>query len=150
MNIEATRENIPNTWNEIYYKTGRRGAWGRAILSDALSLIDDLCKDRRARLEAAQTWRDAVLVLLNGAQTRSIDRFGCDTLNDWLRFSEGGCALIWSSDIVEHYFCASSVKTWKRGRSDLIKFCGRYRDPLYVQARALYAAASLIKRAAIW
>ena len=102
-----------------------RSAWGRGVYAYAVELVeslddsDDLSNERL--LEKA---------MLNGA-------------DDWQQYSEGGCALVYDADIAERLCSPSELKRVRGGE----------RQPnaretwIDCQARALWQAASLVRRA---
>ena len=97
--------------------TNPRSAWGRAVKSYALELLDSLDGEYRA------------VALLNGAE-------------NWSAYSYGGCALIYDAEIAERVCSPSELKR-KRG-GELAPNTGE--SWLDCQARALSQAASLIAR----
>ena len=102
-----------------------RSAWGRGVHAYAIELIESL--DDSADLSSENLLNKA---LLNGA-------------SDWQQYSEGGCALVYDSDIAERLCSPSELKRCKGGE----------RQPnaretwLECQARALAQAAALVRRA---
>lgn len=104
---------------------GGRSAWSRAVRTYATELVESI--DGSADLSNEELLRKA---LLNGAA-------------DWHQYSEGGCALIYDEEIAERLCSASELKRCKGGE----------RQPnaretwLDCQARALFQAAALIRRA---
>jgi len=102
-----------------------RSAWSRAVHTYAVELVEGL--ESSADLSNETLLRKA---MLNGA-------------GDWQQYSEGGCALIYDSDIAERVCSPSELKRCKGGE----------RQPnaretwLECQARALAQAASLVRRA---
>ena len=102
-----------------------RSAWGRGVHAYAVELVESL--DADSDLSNETLLRKA---LLNGA-------------DDWQQYSDGGCALIYDSDIAERLCSPSELKRVKGGE----------RQPnaretwLDCQARALSQAAFLVRRA---
>ena len=102
-----------------------RSSWSRAVHAYAVELVESLAESddlsNETLLEKA---------LLNGA-------------DDWQQYSEGGCALVYDADIAERLCSPSELKRVKGGE----------RQPnaretwLECQARALWQAASLVRRA---
>lgn len=69
-----------------------RSAWDRAVVSDAVDLVDSLnCS------EIPNNWEELKKLLLNGAA-------------DWSAYSYGGCALVYDGDIAKHYFTPSELR----------------------------------------
>lgn len=103
-----------------------RSAWNKAVKEDAYDLI----KDFDGSYDFVGSPADKKK-LLNGAE-------------NWREYSYGGCALIYDSDIAEHY-CT---------KSELVKTKNGERNPnsreswLDVQARALLQAEHLLTRLA--
>lgn len=104
-----------------------RSAWSRGVHAYAVELVESL--DASTDMGNETLLRKA---LLNGA-------------DDWQQYSEGGCALIYDSDIAERVCSPSELKRVRGGE----------RQPnasetwLDCQARALSQASSLVRRAAI-
>ena len=102
-----------------------RSAWSRAVHAYAVELVeglessDDLSNERL--LEKA---------MLNGA-------------GDWQQYSEGGCALIYDSDIAERLCSPSELKRCKGGERQP----NARENWIECQARALGQAAALVSRA---
>ena len=102
-----------------------RSAWSRAVRLYAIELIESL--DDSADLSS-----EALLVkaLLNGA-------------DDWRQYSEGGCSLVYDADIAERVCSPSELKRCKGGERQP----NARENWLECQARALWQAASLVRRA---
>ena len=102
-----------------------RSAWSRAVHAYAVELVESL--DADSDLSNENLLRKA---LLNGA-------------GDWQQYSEGGCALVYDTDIAERVCSPSELK----------RVCNGERQPnarenwIECQARALWQAAALISRA---
>ena len=117
-----TKQDILSTLASI---PAGRSAWSRGVHAYAVELVEYL--DDSADLSNETLLRKA---LLNGA-------------DDWQQYSEGGCALIYDSDIAER-LCSSS---------ELKRCHGGERNPnarenwIDCQARALFQASRLIRRA---
>jgi hypothetical protein len=108
------------TKNEIRNEieaTPLRGAWGRAVKTYAIELLDGLNGEYSA------------VALLNGAE-------------NWRAYSYGGCALVYDSDIAER-LCSPSEYKRKRGGELAPSSRESWLD---CQARALSQAARLISR----
>ena len=103
-----------------YHKA--RSTWSRGVILYADELLDNIWNDDGKVTEAH---------LLNGAR-------------DWEEYSEGGCSLIYDTDIC-HRLCTPSEIKRKRG-GDLP--LNSHETWLDVQARALYQAAYMIIRIA--
>lgn len=96
-----------------------RSAWGRAVQEDAYSLVEELDgSDELPALPSALTHE-----LLNGA-------------SDWDAYSWGGCALIYDTDIAEHYCTPSELRRTRGGE----RRPNASEEWLDVQARALRQA----------
>jgi len=102
-----------------------RSAWDRGVHAYAVELVESL--DDSADLSNENLLNKA---LLNGADS-------------WQQYSEGGCALVYDSDIAERVCSPSELKRCKGGE----------RQPnaretwLECQARALSQAGFLVRRA---
>ena len=102
-----------------------RSSWSRAVHTYASELVEGL--ESSADLSNENLLRKA---LLNGA-------------GDWQQYSEGGCALVYDSDIAERLCSASELKRCKGGERQP----NARENWLECQARALGQAASLVRRA---
>ena len=102
-----------------------RSAWSRAVHTYAVELVESLS-------ETADLSNETLLnkELLNGAA-------------DWQQYSEGGCALIYDSDIAERLCSPSELKKNKGGE----RAPNSRENWIDCQARALYQAYLLIARA---
>lgn len=100
--------------------TPARSAWGRGVRAYALEMIES------AEGELA-TVADLKKELLNGART-------------WKEYSEGGCALIYDSEIAERLCAPSEYRRTRQGE----RAPNARETWLEVQARALGQAATLI------
>ena len=104
-----------------------RGAWNNGVKTYAIELLDDAASNRECEEFASlQELKDAIL---NGA-------------SDWLQYSEGGCSLIYNSDIAERLCSPSELKKTKNGTNNP----NSRENWIQVQARALFQAWELIKR----
>ena len=111
-------------------KLTSRGVWSRAVVSDAVDLVDSLdCS------EIPNNWEELKKMLLNGAA-------------DWSAYSYGGCALIYDEDIVRHYCRPSELRRVTHKDGTISERANAGESWLDVQARALTQAASLIKNQA--
>lgn len=107
-----------------------RSAWSRAVVSDAVDLVDSLnCS------EFPNNWEELKKLLLNGAA-------------DWSEYSYGGCALVYNGDIAKHYCTPSELRRVTRKGGNIAERANAQENWLDVQARALRQAAFLIKEAA--
>ena len=97
--------------------TNPRSAWGKAVKTYALELLDSLEGEYRA------------VALLNGAE-------------NWKAYSFGGCSLIYDAEIAERVCSPSELKR-KRGGEIAPNANESWLD---CQARALSQAARLIAR----
>jgi len=102
-----------------------RSAWARGVRNYAIDLVDGLQgEDIPENVEQLKT------ALLNGAQS-------------WQQYSEGGCALVYNSDIAEALCSPSELKRVKGGDRNP----NAREDWIACQARALCQAWGLIKKA---
>lgn len=107
-----------------------RSAWSRAVVSDALDLIEKLdC------LEFPNNWEELKKLLLNGAA-------------DWSEYSYGGCALVYNEDIARHYCTPSELRRVTHADGTISERANARENWIDVQARALQQAAFLIKEQA--
>jgi hypothetical protein len=102
-----------------------RSAWSRAVHIYATELIESLD-------DSADMSNETLLVkaLLNGA-------------DDWQQYSEGGCSLVYDADIAERVCSPSELKRCKGGERQP----NARENWIGCQARALWQAASLVRRA---
>jgi hypothetical protein len=120
--LNNRKQTTMKTKNEIksaIEATSPRSAWGRAVKSYALELLDSLDGEYRAA------------ALLNGAE-------------NWKAYSFGGCSLIYDAEIAERVCSPSELKR-KRGGELAPNAMESWLD---CQARALSQAARLIARIA--
>lgn len=104
-----------------------RSAWRRAVVSDAVALVDSLdCS------ELPNTWEELKKALLNGAA-------------NWSAYSYGGCALVYDEDIASHYCTPSELRKVTHKDGTISERANAGENWLDVQARALHQAARLIK-----
>ena len=113
------RQNLESVLKEM--KKNARSAWDRGVCDYALMLLDN-----RSDLEDFHT-NGLKEELLNGSR-------------DWRKYSYGGCACIFDSDIAERLCTQSELKRCDYGR--LRPNSEEYW--LDVQARALFQAYNLI------
>ena len=102
-----------------------RSAWSRAVHTYAVELVEALDSD--ADLSNENLLNKA---MLNGAA-------------DWQQYSEGGCALIYDSDIAERVCSPSALKRCKGGERQP----NARENWIECQARALFQASRLVNRA---
>lgn len=121
------------TKNELLNKLEKltpRSAWSRAVVSDAMDLVDSLdCS------EIPNNWEELKKLLLNGAK-------------DWSAYSYGGCALVYDEDIARHYCTPSELRRVTHKDGTICERANARENWLDVQARALWQAAWLIKEVA--
>ena len=103
-----------------------RSAWSRAVHTYAIELVEGL--DSSADLSNETLLRKA---LLNGA-------------GDWQQYSEGGCALIYDTDIAERLCSPSELKRVRGGKRNP----NSRENWIECQTRALTQAANLVLGAA--
>ena len=104
-----------------------RSAWNNGVKEYAIELLDDAASNCECEEFASlQQLKEAIL---NGAE-------------DWTQYSEGGCSLIYNSDIAERLCTPSELKRTKNGLNDP----NNRENWAQVQARALFQAWELIKR----
>lgn len=118
---------------EILEKLGKltpRSAWNRAVVSDAVDLVDSLTCS-----EIPNNWEELKNLLLNGAA-------------GWSAYSYGGCALIYDEDIARHYCTPSELRRVTHKDGTISSRANATENWLDVQARALHKAAFLIKKQA--
>lgn len=104
-----------------------RSAWRRAVVSDAMDLVDSLdCS------EIPNNWEELEKLLLNGAA-------------DWFAYSYGGCAFVYNEDIARHYCTPSELRRVTHADGTISERANAGENWLDVQARALRQAAFLIR-----
>lgn len=104
-----------------------RGTWSRAVVSDAVDLVENLdCS------EIPNNWEELKKLLLNGAA-------------DWSAYSYGGCALVYDEDIARHYCTPSELRRAIHSDGTIRERANAREIWLDVQARALTQASWLIK-----
>ena len=102
-----------------------RSAWSRAVHAYAVELVESLAESDD--LSNENLLRKA---LLNGA-------------GDWQQYSEGGCALVYDTDIAERVCSPSELKRVRNGERQP----NARENWIECQARALWQAAALVSRA---
>ena len=104
-----------------------RSAWNNGVKTYAVELLDDAASNRECyEFVSLQELKEAIL---NGA-------------NDWMQYSEGGCALVYNQDIAERLCTPSELKRTKNGLNNP----NSLENWIQCQARALFQAWELIKR----
>ena len=102
-----------------------RSAWSKGVHTYAVELVESLAESddlsNETLLEKA---------MLNGA-------------GDWQQYSEGGCALVYDTDIAERVCSPSELKRVRNGERQP----NARENWIECQARALGQAASLVRRA---
>ena len=115
-----------NQLREAIKNSPARSAWSKGVKLYALELIEEMPDDQEFYGSPADKKE-----LLNGA-------------DNWQRYSEGGCSLIYDGDIAGRLCNPSEYKRTKEGQNPPnARECW-----LDVQARALYQANRLICRLA--
>ena len=104
-----------------------RSAWNNGVKTYAVELLDDAASNREC--EDFLNLQELKEAILNGAE-------------DWMQYSEGGCALVYNQDIAERLCTPSELKRTKNGMNDP----NSRENWVQVQARALFQAWELIKR----
>jgi len=103
-----------------------KNAWGRGVVLYAYELIEELGNKEGDDYEFYGSPMDKKK-LLNGAV-------------NWLRYSEGGCSLIYDGDIAKRLCTPSELKGNKNGNNPP----NTIENWIACQARALHAAEMLI------
>ena len=114
-----------NTLKRAIATMPARSAWSKGVKLYAIDLIDSL--------DGFSDWQSPKLVhkaLLNGA-------------DDWRQYSEGGCALVYDSDIAERLCSPSELKKTRNGARNP----NSRENWIDCQARALGQAARLVRKA---
>ena len=109
-----------------------RSAWGRGVGVYALELVDDLqeWQEWNNGAEIPTDRKELEKALLNGAE-------------NWARFSDGGCSLVYDCDIAERLCTPSELKRTRNGERNPN---GR-ENWIECQARALFQAFRNVYRA---
>lgn len=109
-----------------------RSAWGRGVGVYALELVDDL--------QEWQAWN-------NGAEIptdrKELEKALLNGAENWARFSDGGCSLVYDGDIAERLCTPSELKRTRNGERNPN---GR-ENWIECQARALCQAFRKVYRA---
>lgn len=106
-----------NILNRVRVSLGTRSAWARGVYLYAEELMENV--ESEEQLASVETLSKR---LLNGA-------------DNWFRYSEGGCALVYDGDICERLCPPSVIRRYKHGR---LSPCEGW---IKVQERALRQAA---------
>ena len=115
--------------NQINAKRAR-SAWSKGVREYALELIENVAEMAEMVGEAPANLRELDRWMLNGASS-------------WQQYSEGGCSLIYNSDIAQRLCTASELKKTRNGLKDP----NARENWLDCQARALWQAAELVRGA---
>ena len=107
-----------------------RSAWDKGVRLYALELIDSL--EERARHEGREP-----------ASREEVNEWMLNGARDWSQYSWSGCSLCYDGDIAERLCTPSELKKTRNGER---RPNGR-EEWLDVQARALYQAATRVRRA---
>ena len=107
-----------------------RSAWARAVVSDAVDLVEALTCS-----EIPNNWEELKKLLLNGAA-------------DWSAYSYGGCTLVYDENIAGHYCTLSELRKVTHKDGTISERANARETWLDVQARALHQAARFIKQQA--
>ena len=107
-----------------------RSAWARAVVSDAVDLVEALTCS-----EIPNNWEELKKLLLNGAA-------------DWSAYSYGGCTLVYDENIARHYCTPSELRKVTHKDGTISERANARETWLDVQARALHQAARFIKQQA--
>ena len=102
-----------------------RSSWSRAVHAYAVELVESL-----AESDDLSNERLLSKALLNGA-------------SDWQQYSEGGCAVIYNTDIAERLCSPSELKRCKGGERQP----NSRENWIECQARALSQASALVRDA---
>lgn len=111
-----------------------RSAWRRGVRVYALELLEELEEHYTGGYIADDVFTDGKKLeeaLLNGA-------------DNWKQYSWGGCSLIYNSDIAERLCTPSELKRTRGGE----RRPNKNEEWIDCQARALYQAARMIRKAA--
>ena len=105
-----------------------RSAWSKGVHAYAVELVESLA-------ESDDLSNETLLrkALLNGA-------------GDWQQYSEGGCALVYDTDIAERLCSPSELKRCKGGERQP----NSRENWIECQARALSQASALVRRAYVF
>ena len=124
-------------WNDLktaISESKARSAWARGVRQYASELIEEADSDLGLNFDefVAMDRAQRKKRLLNGAQS-------------WFEYSEGGCSLVYDSDVAERLCSPSELKrlTLKDGLKDAPNPRENW---LQCQARALHQAMCLINR----
>ena len=104
-----------------------RSAWSNGVKEYAIDLLDDAASNSES--EEFASLKELKEAILNGA-------------SDWMQYSEGGCSLIYNSDIAERLCNPTELKRTKNGLNNP----NNRENWIQCQARALFQAWELIKR----
>jgi len=104
-----------------------RSAWNKGVKEYAIELLDDAASNRKC--EEFASLQELKEVILNVAE-------------NWMQYSEGGCSLIYNTDIAERLCSPSELKRTKNGMNNP----NSRENWVQCQARALFQAWEMIKR----
>lgn len=116
-----------------------RSTWEKAVTVDALELLDNIDEVinamRQKYREADEGSAPHMWDMLNSRE--QLNAAMLNGARDWSQYSWGGCALVYDSDIAEHYCTPSELKKTRGGE----RRPNSREEWLDVQARALQQAA---------
>lgn len=111
--------------------TSPRSAWCRGVKAYALDLMEDI--------DEAIAW-DEEQGKVTEYTPSELEKLALNGARNWTEFSEGGCALVYTADIVERLCTPSEIRMFRDGKRSVLFRC----NCLEWQARALYQAFRLI------
>ncbi len=115
-------------------QTKTRSAWSKGVKQYAEELCEELAEAVRGG------WVDETDI----SNRRLLEKTMLNGADSWSQYSEGGCALIYNTDIAERLCTASELRKTDNGRKD-----PNHRENwIDVQSRALFQAAQLVINAA--
>ena len=110
-----------------------RSAWGRGVQAYALELADEL----------DEALRDGTICPCDLSDSKKVNAALLNGADSWDQYSWGGSALIYDGDIAARLCCPSELKKNRDGE----RRPNSREEWLDVQARALWQASSMVKRA---
>jgi hypothetical protein len=97
----ATYEDLLTVLKKVRPK--KRSYWERGVMSLAIDIVEYAINNNDcSTIELPRTWEETEKFLLLGA-------------DDWRRYVEGGCSLIYNGDIVDCLLTPSEKKRWNGG-----------------------------------
>ena len=112
--------------------TSPRSAWCRGVKAYAVELLEEI--------QEAIDWNEEHGKGAESYTPSELEKLALNGARNWTEFSEGGCALVYTADIVERLCTPSEIRMFRDGKRSVLFRC----HCLEWQSRALWQAFRLI------